>query len=158
MAARVVLHLSALVILGFISNNISKPYTEIQLCEWVPHPNSVILRTQNCSLAKELLKQQLLLALYFFAMIHTLASLRLPALAALAFKVYNAALATWKTAVAFNRMLKLGKCFPFGWSFSPLLAVNKGCWDCVPTLFSIFCWSVNHSLGTLLFRGDYLYC
>lgn len=47
-------------------------------------------------------------------MIHTLVSIRLPALAALAFKVYNADVATWKTAVAFNRMLKLGKHFPFG--------------------------------------------
>ena len=46
----------------------------------------------------------------------TLVSLRLPALAAMALKVHNAALGLtiWKVAVAFNRTLKLGKHFPFG--------------------------------------------
>lgn len=37
-----------------------------QQCD--PPALAFLLRTQNCSLAKELLKQQLLLALYFFVL------------------------------------------------------------------------------------------
>lgn len=111
----------------------------------------------TCSLAKQLLELWVLLVLLWCD-----PYLGLPALA-MQLNVYNAALALniWEMEVTFNRTLKLGKHFLFRWFFSSVRFKQEPTelqflLELQPTLFPIFCLSVNHSLEILLSISDYV--